>query len=274
MSSRSVAYPYLFWMVIFIVVPLLLILYYAFTVPVDGGVALSLDNFAKLASKNYITVIFKSLGIAALTSLFCLLLGYPVSYFLSKSKLKNKGFIVFLFIIPMWMNSLIRTYAWVSILEKNGLLNAILGFLHLPEVNILYTDSAVILGMVYNFLPFMILPIYNVLTNMDAHLIEAAQDLGANGVTVFRRVIFPLSLPGVFSGITMTFMPSVTAFLISNLLGGGQNVLIGNLIERQFLNYGDWHLGSAISALLMVVILMSMAAVNVMERRNAGGTQK
>ena len=162
----------------------------------------------------------------------------------------------------MWMNFLLRTYAWMTILEQNGVLNIVLSWLRLPTINILYTEAAVILGMVYNFLPFMVLPIYSVLSKIDPSIVEAAEDLGADGITVFRKIIFPLSLPGVVSGIAMVFMPAVTTFVISRLLGGGQFTLIGNLIEQQFLYVNDWGFGSAISLVMMVLILLSMALMS------------
>ena len=187
------------------------------------------------------------------------MLGYPMAMILAKSKVKTRNMMVLLLIIPMWMNFLLRTYAWMNILEKSGLLNKFLTFLGLPTLDIMYTSGAVVLGMVYNFLPFMILPIYTVLSKIDNKLIEAAQDLGANKSTVFRKVTFPLSIPGVISGVTMVFMPAVTTFVISRLLGGGQYTLIGNLIEQQFLTTLDWNFGSAISVVLLIVILISMA---------------
>jgi spermidine/putrescine transport system permease protein len=176
-----------------------------------------------------------------------------------------------LFIIPMWMNFLLRTYAWLTLLEKNGIINSILSFFSLPKINILYTNTAVVLGMVYNFLPFMILPIYTVLMKIDRRLIEAAQDLGGNSFTVFRRITVPMSIPGVMSGITMVFMPAVTTFVISKLLGGGQYALIGNLIERQFLQVYDWNFGSAISIIMMIFILISIAIMSRFDEDKGGG---
>ena len=266
MKNRWVAYPYYVWMVIFIVVPLLLILYYAFTRTVDGVVIFTLENFEKAFSPMYLGVIRKSLLLAFNCTIVCFVLGYPVAYILSKMRGKNKGLLLFLFIVPMWMNFLLRTYAWLSILERNGLLNMILTTFGFSPINILYTDSAVLLGMIYNYLPFMILPIYTVLDKMDKSLVEAAQDLGANNLRVFTRVIFPLSIPGVISGITMVFMPAVTTFVISNLLGGGQYILIGNLIERQFINIGDRNFGSALSVLLMLIILGTMAIFSIVDK--------
>ena len=197
-----------------------------------------------------------------MSTILCLLIGYPAAYIIAKSKARRQSVLLMLVIIPMWMNFLLRTYAWSAILGRNGVLNTILTAIGLPAMNILYTDSAVMLGMVYNFLPFMIIPIYTILTKMDQDLINAAKDLGANSTQVFTKVIFPLSMPGVVSGITMVFMPAVSTFVISKLLGGGQFMLIGNLIEQQFMSVGDWHFGSAISIFMMIVILISMALMN------------
>jgi len=174
-------------------------------------------------------------------------------------------------VIPMWMNFLLRTYAWLTLLEKNGIINTLISFIGLPKMDLLYNQWAVVLGMVYNFLPFMVLPIYSVLIKIDKSIIEAAEDLGANSRTVFRKVIFPLSLPGVVSGITMVFMPAVTTFVISRLLGGGQFLLIGNLIEELFLKSGEWGFGSALSIIMMILILFSMAIMSRYEKENEGG---
>lgn len=176
-----------------------------------------------------------------------------------------------LFVIPMWMNFLLRTYAWMTLLEKNSVINVVLNFLHLPQMNILYTNQAVVLGMVYNFLPFMVLPIYSVLVKIDKSVLEAAEDLGANYIVTLKRVILPLSIPGVISGITMVFMPAVTTFVISRLLGGGHYTLIGNLIEQQFIFVGDWNFGSAISFVLTVIILISMGIMRKYDKDNEGG---
>jgi spermidine/putrescine transport system permease protein len=190
---------------------------------------------------------------------------------LAGREFSRKKIMYMLIVLPMWMNFLLRTYAWMTLLERNGVVNTILSFLNLPSLDILYTNKAVVLGMVYNFLPFMILPIYSVLSKIDQSVIEAAQDLGGNGIVVFRRVIFPLSLPGVVSGITMVFMPAVTTFVISRLLGGGQFTLIGNLIEQQFLSSGDWGFGSALSVIMMILILLSMGVMSRYEQDKGGG---
>lgn len=254
--------PYLIWMIIFIVVPLALVVYYGITVNTDSGVAFSLSNFKRFAEPIYLRVLWRSIKLAIISTIICLIIGYPVAMILAGNSFKHKNVMVMLLVVPMWMNFLLRTYAWLTLLEKNGIINSILGKFGLPMLNILYTESAVILGMVYNFLPFMILPIYSVMSKMDYSLIEAAEDLGANSLIVFKRVIFPLSLPGVVSGITMVFMPAVTTFVISRLLGGGQFTLIGNLIEQQFLYVGDWNFGSTMSLIMMVIILISMLFMN------------
>jgi len=270
MKSKIGAYPYLIWMLIFIIIPMALIIYYGFTRVVDGKAVFSLSNFARTFEPIFVRVMLRSMRLAVISTLICLGLGYPVAFIMTEKNFDQKGTILFLIIMPMWMNFLLRTYAWLTILERNGLLNTALAFFNLPPINILYTETAVTLGMVYNFLPFMILPIYTVLKKMDQSIIEAAQDLGANSFNVFFRVIFPLSLPGVISGITMVFMPAVTTFIISNLLGGRQFILIGNLIEQQFLTVYDWHFGSAISVILMVIILISMAVISMVDRDGEG----
>lgn len=261
MLKRHAATPYVLWSALFIVVPLLLIAGYAITAkdPETGQVSLSLANYVKFMDPLYLKVLWRSVQLAFTATLICLILGYPMAMILSRMAPRVQRIAALLFILPMWMNFLLRTYAWMSILGRNGFINKLLGLLHLPQLNLLYNDGAVLLGMVYNFLPFMVLPIYTVLTKMDPALIEAAEDLGANERTVLRRIVFPLSLPGVISGITMVFMPAVSTFVISALLGGGQFMLVGNLVEQQFLLVNNWHFGSAISMILMVLILLSMA---------------
>ena len=210
----------------------------------------------------YFRIFYRSIKLALMSTILCLLIGYPAAYIIAKSKASRQSVLLMLVIVPMWMNFLLRTYAWSAILGRNGVLNTILTAIGLPAMNILYTDSAVMLGMVYNFLPFMVLPIFNSLSKMDNDLINAARDLGANSFQVFTKVIFPLSLPGVVSGITMVFMPAVTTFAISRLLGGGKFMLIGDLIEQQFTVVGDWNFGSAVSIFMMIIILISMAVMS------------
>ena len=262
------AYPYIVWLSMFIVLPLLLILYYGLTA-VDG--TFTLDNFQRFIDPIYLRVLWRSVELALLSTAICLVLGYPMAMIIAKTEIKRRNLMVLLFILPMWMNFLLRTYAWMTLLGRNGVINNILGWAGLPELNLLYNASAVVLGMVYNFLPFMVLPIYTVLSKMDQSYIEAAKDLGANNRKVFWKVIFPLSLPGVISGVTMVFMPAVSTFVIPRLLGGGQLMLIGNLVEQQFSYVGDWNFGSAISIIMMMFILISMALMTRFDKEQQGG---
>ena len=263
MKKKSfLAYPYIIWSAKFIVIPLILVIFFSFSKEVDGGYVLSLENYKTLMDPIYFKVFFRSIGLAGLATLICLIVGYPVAYIISKAPLSKRGTLILLFILPMWMNFLLRTYAWVAILGKNGLLNSFLGVFGIEPISILYTNFAILLGMVYNFLPFMVLPIFTSLSKMDNDLINAAHDLGANKFQVFTKIIFPLSLPGVISGITMVFMPAVTTFAISRLLGGGKFMLLGDLIEQQFTVVGDWNFGSAVSIFMMIVILISLAIMS------------
>ena len=269
-SESRLATPYAIWSVLFIVIPLILIVFFSFTKQVDGRYMFTLDNFDKFFNVMYFKVVRRSLVLAFISTVLCLIVGYPTAYIISKAKPSRRATLLLLCILPMWMNFLLRTYAWSAILGKNGFINTLLGMVGLGPINILYTDAAVLLGMVYNFLPFMILPIHTILSKMDQDLINAAKDLGANNFQVFTKVIFPRSLPGVISGITMVFMPAVSTFVISKLLGGGQFYLIGNLIEQEFMSVGDWHFGSAISIFMMIIILISMAIMN----KYSSGTDK
>ncbi|SHH88364.1 ABC transporter permease [Clostridium grantii] len=266
--KKSIAYPYIFWSIIFIVFPLLLVLYFSLSVG-NGFFSFSLENYKRAIEPIYLKVIGRSISLAFISTLICLILGYPVAMILANVQAKRRNTLILLFIVPMWMNFLLRTYAWMWILGKNGLINSILNFFGFSSLSLLYNNSAVILGMVYNFLPFMVLPIYTVLTKMDKNLLEAAQDLGANKAKVFLKIIFPMSIPGVLSGITMVFMPAVSTFVISRLLGGGQYMLIGNLIEQQFLVVGDWRFGSALSIFMMIIILLSMALMNKVDEKES-----
>lgn len=267
MKRQRYAIPYLTWMTIFAVLPLFLVLFYAFTTK-QG--TFTFENFIKFFDPLYIKVFIRSINLALISTIICLILGYPMAYIISKANIKSRNTLILFFIIPMWMNFLLRTYAWMTILEKNGIINKFLSLFGIKPLTLLYTNGAVILGMVYNFLPFMVLPIYTVLIKIDKSLIEASYDLGANKLITFIKVIFPLSLPGVISGITMVFMPSVTTFAISRLLGGGQFTLIGNLIERQFITVGDWSFGSAISIVMMAIILLSIAIMNRFDKDKEG----
>lgn len=274
-KNRSIsAYPYIFWSALFIIIPLLIVVFFSFTTKTVDGYSFSLENFSRLLKPQYFTVFYRSLKLALLSTIGCLILGYPVAYIISQMSSGKRNMLIMLFIVPMWMNFLLRTYAWLPILGKNGFLNNILVYLGFERFSFLYTDGAVLLGMIYNFLPFMVLPIYTVLVKMDKDLINAASDLGASRKQIFYKIVLPLSMPGVVSGITMVFMPAVSTFVISRLLGGGQYMLLGNLIEQQFTTMGDWHFGSAISIFMMIIILISMAVMSKFEgsdRKEGGG---
>ena len=264
------AIPYVIWMALFVVAPIIMVVIYAFSASVGG---FTLDNFAKMGT--YTVVFTRSFKLALIATAICVLIGYPVSYKMSKEGPRFQRLAMVLIMLPMWMNFLLRTYSWMAILENNGLLNQLfrkIGLIALYN-NIFGTDisffrmintqGAVVLGMVYNYLPFMILPIYSVIVKLDHSLIEAARDLGANSVQVFRRVILPLSLPGVLSGITMVFVPSVSTFAISKMLGGGTEMLLGDLIEQQYMGGAyNPYLGAAISLVMMVIVLVCMAIMN------------
>ena len=259
------AAPYIVWSSLFIVIPLLIVIFFSFTISTSDGYKFSLENFQRLLAPNYFTVFKRSIWLAFQATIGCLILGYPVAYLISKIRPGKRDMLIMLFIVPMWMNFLLRTYAWLPILGKNGFINNFLELIGIGRINLLYNDFAVLLGMVYNFLPFMVLPIYTVLTKMDTDLINAASDLGASRGKVFSKIILPLSMPGVISGITMVFMPAVSTFVISRLLGGGQYMLLGNLIEQQYTTMGDWNFGSAIAIFMMIVILISMGIMNLFE---------
>ncbi len=258
---RNMAYPYIVWSVIMIIVPMLMIVMYAFTQKGNDVLTfrVTLDNFIYFFSDSiFLEVLERSLWVAVLTTVLCLFLGYPVAYIISQASGRKKMMLVLLVTIPMWINMLVRTYAWVGILQDKGIINTFLGFFGLGPVTLIYTDFAVVLGMVYNFIPFMILQIYTALSKMDKSYLEAASDLGANKVQSFLRITLPLSLPGVLSGITLVFLPAVSSFFIPKMLGGGQYVLIGNVIESQFLTSGNWNFGSAISLIMAVIIMISL----------------
>ncbi len=255
MNRKSLAYPYLIWAAIFIIVPLVLIVYFSFFI--DGQFTLA--NYQKFMEDYYIVAMMRSIGFAFISTVICLLLAYPLAMILAGRDMSNKSIILLLVILPMWMNSLLRTYAWANLLENNGVINNMLNALGLPSVKFLYGNFGVIFGMIYNFFPFMVLPIYNALVKIDHKLIEASYDLGANKWTTFKKVTLPLSMPGVITGIIMVFMPALTTFLITRLLGGGKVMLIGNIIEEQFTRTGDMGFGSAVSMILMIIVLITLA---------------
>ena len=271
-SKRLLAGPYLFWAVSFIIIPLIMIFYYGLT---DNDGKFTWMNLAKITTPENIKALGLALLLAFVSTVICLILAYPLAMILVGRNVNQSSFVVLVFILPMWMNFLLRTYSWMAILENNGLLNQLfrkIGLIALYN-NIFGTDisffrmintqGAVVLGMVYNYLPFMILPIYSVIVKLDHSLIEAARDLGANSVQVFRRVILPLSLPGVLSGITMVFVPSVSTFAISKMLGGGTEMLLGDLIEQQYMGGAyNPYLGAAISLVMMVIVVICMVVMN------------
>ena len=285
------AAPYSLWMILFTIVPVVLIAYYAFT---DASGAFTLDNFRHFFDSNYsknqlyaslgpeaaafitrgtvnVDTLVYSLWMAFLCTAICLLMGYPAALFMADRHMKLGPSLVVLFIIPMWMNFLLRTIAWMSLLEDQGLINQFLRWLGFDGVQLMYNSGAVLLGMVYNYLPFMVFPIYTVLSKQDPKLGEAAQDLGCNEIRTFTRVTLPLSLPGVISGITMVFMPSVTTFFIPRMLGGGNSMMFGDLIESKFLTEGSWNVGSALSLIMMLLILLSLSILRKADPNGEGG---
>lgn len=270
---RKMTYPYVAWISVMIIVPMILILLYAITTEGNGVVNFNftIDNFVRFFSDSiFLEVLGRSLRVALITTVLCIVLGYILAYYIAKCSdgIKMKWVLIITF--PTWINMLVRTYAWIGILQNDGIINTILGWVGIGPVDMIYTEFAVILGMVYNFIPFMILQIYTSLSKMDNSLIEAAQDLGANRFQCFWRITFPLSLPGVISGITLVFLPAVSSFCIPKLLGGGQYVLVGNVIESQFLTSGDWNFGSAISLIMAIIIMISMYITKKVDKTEIG----
>lgn len=254
---KKFSYIYLLWAVTFIVFPLVLILIYSLNSGSDlTSFSFTLDNFRRFFEPLYLKILLTSILIAGASTILCLIIGYPVSYIISKMPEKKRNNAILIFIIPMWMNFLLRTYAWLTLLGNNGLINKFIAIFGLGPWNLMYNSKAIMIGMVYNFLPFMVLPIYTMLLKIDPKLIEAAKDLGANDFKVFTKVIFPLSIPGIFTGITMVFIPAISTFVVPNLLGGNNFYLIGNLIEKQFTFTGDWGFGSAVSIVLIIIMLL------------------
>ena len=270
MKNRKIlAGPYLFWAMSFIIIPLLMILYYGLT---DKNGSFPLNNLSQMTTPENLKALGLALLLSFISTLICLVLAYPLAMILAEKNMNQTSFIVLIFILPMWMNFLLRTLAWQTLLEKNGVINSILNFLHLPEQSIINTPSAIVLGMVYNFLPFMVLPIYNVLSKIDKDVIHAARDLGANTAQTFFKIIMPLSIPGIISGITMVFVPSLTTFVISDLLGGSKILLIGNVIEQEFKQGSNWNVGSGLSLVLMLFIIASMALIAKYDKNGEGNT--
>ena len=265
--DKKLAYPYFVWMVLFTVVPLFIVVYYAMT---DAEGNFTLNNLTSISG--YGSVFARSLLLALIATVICLVIAFPVGYFLSRLRVNKQHIMLMLVMLPMWMNFLLRTYAWMGLLSVNGPVNTLLGFIGLGPYTMLNTSGAVVLGMVYNFLPFMVFPIYTSLTKLDPQLGEAAQDLGCNAWNKFVRVTAPLSLPGVISGITMVFMPSVTTFFIPRILGGGNTMMFGDLIESKFLTEGNWNVGSALSLIMMILILLSLSILRKADPEGEGGS--
>lgn len=258
MKTKLIAAPYLVWMVVFILVPLIMVAYFAFT---DNNGNFTLDYVSDVAQ--YAPIFMRSVWLALIATVICLVIAYPIAYILVGMEKNVQGTMLMVVMLPMWMNFLLRTYAWMTLLGNNGLINSFLGLFGLGPYKMLNTEGAVVLGMVYNYLPFMILPIYSVMVKIDKSILEAAADLGCNSRKTMLKVVFPLSMPGVVSGITMVFVPAISTFIISRMLGGGGNLLIGDLIEMQFLgNAYNVNLGAAISLVLMVIILLLMTIMN------------
>lgn len=257
------AAPFLIWAVLFIFCPVVAIAWYGLT---DAHGAFTLANINLIAHWEYLKALELSIVLALISTVICLVVAYPLCLILTEKK-RGKGSLLFLlFVLPMWMNSLLTTMAWQTILEKNGILNQFLRFLSLPDVSLINTSVAIVIGMIYNFLPYMILPLYVALSKINGNVIAAARDLGANSWQTFTKVILPLSLPGAISGITMVFIPSLTTFFISGLLGGNKILLIGNIVEQEFTMAYDWHLGSGLSLVLMVFIIVNMVVTAYFDR--------
>ncbi len=267
MKNCSAAAPFAVWMLLFTIVPLGVVVWFAFT---DEAGRFTWDNIAAIQS--HLGTLLYSIALGALATVICLLLAYPLAYSISRKSERAQQTMVMIIMLPMWMNFLLRTYAWMTLLENNGLINRFLGLFGLGPLPMINTSGAVVLGMVYNFLPFMVLPLYSVMTKIDPRIIEAAQDLGSNGWQVFRRVVLPLSVPGIVSGITMVFVPAVSTFVITKLLGGSKTQMIGDTIETMFIGQAsNYNVGAALSLVLMVLILLCMAFMGMADKDEEGG---
>ena len=267
MTKKLFSAPFIAFLICGTLIPACVIAYYGFT---DRSRAFTWANVAAMATGQHMKALGLSLLLAFVSTVICLLLAFPLGMILKGTKLGKKGFMIFVFILPMWMNFLLRTMAWQVLLEKNGIINSFLAAIGLPRLAIINTSAAVVLGMVYDYLPFMVLPIYNAIVRIDKNLIEAAYDLGAEKRTVLAKIIIPLSVPGIVSGVTMVFVPSLTTFAISNMLGGGKVNLIGNIIEQEFTASANWNLGSGLSLIMMIFIVISMALIEKFDRNGEG----
>ena len=262
LGKLAVLFPFVFWMVLLILVPLVLIAYYAFTMSDGGILRFTFDNFRNFIRPDLLIVLGRSLKLSLIATLVCLVAGYPVAMILAGNTFRKKALLLVLFIAPMWMNFLLRTYAWLTLLEGTGVINTILEALGLGTHVFLGNEGAVVFGMVYNLLPYMIFPIYSSISKISPNILEAAEDLGSSAYVRFRRIILPLSLPGVLSGITMVFVPGVTTFVISQFLGSGNVILIGDIIEQQFTRASNWGFGAAVSIVVMIVVFICMWIIN------------
>ena len=270
---RRLTIPYLVWGTVMLLLPMLLIVFYSLIQPENEVTTfrVTFANFIRFfTDKDFLLILVRSLTIALKTTLICLVIGYPIAYWISRCSARMQNVLIMMITLPMWINMLVRTYAWIGILSEGGPLSVVLGWFGI-HTEILYTETAVLIGMVYNFLPYMILQIHTSLTKMDPSLVEAANDLGASPFQTFWRVIFPLSLPGVISGVTLVFLPAISAFFIPKLLGGGSWFLIGNVIENQFITVGEWNFGSAISVIMAMVMMLLMTLVRKADRKGTKG---
>ena len=267
LKKKLLGTPYFLWSLIFILIPLGMVFYYGLT---DRSGAFTLNNIISITTAEHAKALWLALLLSLIATVLCLLLAYPLAMILCNMGVNQHSFIVLIFILPMWMNFLLRTMAWQTLLEKTGVINSILNFLHLPALRIINTPYAIVLGMVYNFLPFMVLPIYNALSKIDRSIIHAAKDLGANNIQVFFKITLPLSVPGIISGITMVFIPALTTFVISKLLGGSKVLLIGNVVEEEFTQASNWHLGSGLSIVLMLFIIVNMVLSAIFDKDGEG----
>lgn len=268
-KKQLLAGPYLIWMIGFILLPLVMIVYYALT---NSDGQFTLQYITAITTETNLNAIGLSLKLSIICTLICLLLAYPLAMILNGMQIKNQGTIVFIFMLPMWMNFMLRILAWKQLLSKNGVINSFLNTIGLSEINIVNTPTAVVLGMVYDFLPFMILPIYNSMVRIKRDWIEAARDLGAGNALILFQIIIPLTVSGIISGIVMVFVPSLTSFAVSQVLGGGKVLLIGNVIEQDFIHGSQWNAGSGLSLILMIFVLISMALVNLADKDGEGTT--
>ncbi len=267
LGRQLLAGPYLLWIIGFTILPLLMILYYAVT---DANGAFTLSNLAAIADPVHMKSLLLSLKLGLISTVVCLILSYPLAMILNTFHFKHQSFVVFIFILPMWMNFMLRILAWRLLLSNNGIVNLVLGAVGLNSIKILNTPTAVVFGMVYDFLPFMILPIYNSMARIKQDILDAAKDLGANNFIIFIKIILPLTLSGIISGIIMVFVPALTSFVISDLLGGGKVLLIGNVIEQEFMQGTNWYLGSGLSVVLMIFVIASMAVMNIFDKDGGG----